>query len=128
LHSLRPLPEETPCARKPKTATDGTALANVEVAAPPARQITRSKANAMLKSRALELYHEARTRREKHIRVFEAEYGRVDRLDHTILADPRRGSPRSPLANSAEARLAANPKSRSRSKCLVSSSSERSPT
>ena len=49
--------------RKPKTATNGTALANVEAAAPPARQITRSQANAMLKSRALELYHEARTRR-----------------------------------------------------------------
>ena len=76
--------------RKPKTAANGTALANVEAAAPPARQITRSQANAMLKSRALELYHEARTRCEEQIRVFEAEYGRVDRLDHTILADLQR--------------------------------------
>jgi hypothetical protein len=75
--------------RKPKTATNGTALANVEAAAPLAQQITRSQANAMLKSRALELYHEARTRREEQIRLFEAECGRVDRLDHTILAEPR---------------------------------------
>jgi hypothetical protein len=66
-----------------------TALATIE-SAPPARQITRSHANALLKERALELYHEARTQREEQIRAFESEYGRVDRIDHTVLADLQR--------------------------------------
>ena len=82
--------------RKPKTATNGTALANVEPAAPPARQITRSQANAMLKSRALELYHEARTRREEQTRIFEAEL-RPSR-------SPRPHDPRGPAAHPGAAR------------------------
>ena len=72
-----------------KKSNGSTALATI-AAAPPARQITRAEANALLKSRALELYHEARTQREEQIRVFESEYGRVDRIDHTILADLQR--------------------------------------
>jgi len=74
-------------SRKKKNGS--TALATIDTA-PPARQITRSQANAMLKERALELYHEARTQREEQIRVFESEYGRVDRIDHTVLADLQR--------------------------------------
>lgn len=66
-----------------------TSLATVE-AATPARQITRAQANELVKARALELYHEARTHREEQILAFESEYGRVDRIDHTILADLQR--------------------------------------
>lgn len=66
-----------------------TALATIETH-PPARQITRSQANELLKARALELYHEARTQRDDQIQAFEREYGRVDRIDHTILADLQR--------------------------------------
>lgn len=65
------------------------ALATIDPT-PPARQITRKQANALLKDRALELYHEARSKREEQIRAFESEYGRVDRIDHTILADLQR--------------------------------------
>ena len=61
-------------------------LATVPVALP-ARQITRAQANELLKARALELYHNARTQRDEHIRAFAAEYGRVD---HTVLADLQR--------------------------------------
>jgi len=53
----------------------------------PARQITRAQANELLKARELELYHAARNQRDEHIRAFEAEYGRADRIDHTVLAD-----------------------------------------
>ena len=64
-------------------------LATVPVALP-ARQITRAQANELLKARALELYQNARTQRYEHIRAFEAEYGRADRVDHTVLADLQR--------------------------------------
>ncbi|MFZ1124195.1 MAG: hypothetical protein WAN59_03520 [Candidatus Baltobacteraceae bacterium] len=73
-----------------KATTNGSALATVEPAAPPALRITRSEANVRQKARALELYHEARTKREEQSRAFEAECGRADRLDHTILADLQR--------------------------------------
>ncbi len=43
-----------------------------------------------IKARAFELYHAARAQREEHIRAFEAEYGRADRIDHTVLADLQR--------------------------------------
>jgi len=72
-----------------KKSNGSTALATID-AAPLARQITRAQANALLKSRALELYHEARTQREEQIRLFESEYGRADRMDHTVLADLQR--------------------------------------
>ena len=52
--------------------------------------ITRTQANEILMARAIERYHEARNNREAAIRAFEAEYGRADRLDHTILADLQR--------------------------------------
>jgi len=71
-------------SRKAKT-NGSTALAMVEPA-PPVLQITRAEANARIKARALELYHAARTQRDEHIRAFEAEYGRADRIDHTVLA------------------------------------------
>ncbi len=75
-------------SRKAKT-NGSTALATVETALP-VMQITRAEANARVKARALELYHAARTQREEHIRAFEAEYGRADRIDHTVLADLQR--------------------------------------
>jgi len=58
--------------------------------APSALQITRSDANARIKARALELYHEARTQRDERIRAFEAEYGRADRIDNSVLTDLQR--------------------------------------
>jgi len=75
-------------SRKAKT-NGSTALAMVATA-PSALQITRAEANARIKTRALELYHEARTQRDERIRAFEAEYGRADRIDHTVLADLQR--------------------------------------
>ncbi len=68
-----------------KSSTNGTALATIEPPALPT--ISRSEANRMLKQRAQEIYHEARVQREDRIRQFEAEYGRADRIDHTLLRD-----------------------------------------
>jgi hypothetical protein len=75
-------------SRKAKT-NGSTALAMV-ANTPTALQITRSDANARIKARALELYHEARTQRDDRIRAFEAEYGRADRIDHSVLTDLQR--------------------------------------
>lgn len=75
-------------SRKAKT-NGSTALATVETNLP-ALQITRAEANTRIKARALELYHAARTEREERIIAFEAEYGRADRIDHTVLADLQR--------------------------------------
>jgi hypothetical protein len=75
-------------SRKAKT-NRGTALAMV-ANTPSALQMTRSDANARIKARALELYHEARAQREDRIRAFEAEYGRADRIDNSVLADLQR--------------------------------------
>jgi hypothetical protein len=90
-----------------KKINGSTALATID-AAPPARQITRSQANALLKSRALELYHEARTRREEQIRAFEGEYGRIDRIDHTVLADLQRIQARLAAIAARQQRTASN--------------------
>jgi paraquat-inducible protein B len=68
-----------------KNGTGGTAIATVEPPALPT--ISRSEANKLLKQRAQELYHDARSQREERIRQFEAEYGRADRIDHTLLRD-----------------------------------------
>jgi len=76
-------------SRKAKT-NGSTALATVATMPPPALHITRSEANARTKARALELYHAARTQRDERIRAFEAEYGRADRIDHSVLADLQR--------------------------------------
>ncbi len=75
-------------SRKAKS-NGSTALAMVATA-PSALQITRSDANARIKARALELYHEARTQRDERIRAFEAEYGRADRIDNSVLTDLQR--------------------------------------
>ncbi len=75
-------------SRKAK-ANGSTALATVATAFP-ALQITRAEANSRIKARALELYYAARAQREEHIVAFEAEYGRADRIDHTVLADLQR--------------------------------------
>ncbi len=70
---------------KHKPGSNGTALATVEAPALPT--ISRSEANRKLKERAQELYHDARAQREERIRQFETEYGRADRIDHTLLRD-----------------------------------------
>jgi hypothetical protein len=70
-------------AHKPKS--NGTAIATIEPPALPT--ISRSEASKLLKHRAQELYHEARAQREDRIHEFEAEYGRADRIDHTLLRD-----------------------------------------
>ncbi len=75
-------------SRKAKT-NGSTALATVETNLP-ALQITRAEANSRIKARALEMYHAARTEREERIIAFEAEYGRADRIDNTVLADLQR--------------------------------------
>jgi hypothetical protein len=98
---------------KHKPGSNGTALATVEPAALPT--ISRSEANRKLKERAQEIYHDARAQREERIRQFEAEYGRADRIDHTLLRDLQHlqsVSPRSPRASSSTA-TRANPRSRS---------------
>jgi hypothetical protein len=68
-----------------KSTSNGTAIATIEPPALPT--ISRSDANRMLKQRAQDLYHDARADREERIRQFEAEYGRADRIDHTLLRD-----------------------------------------
>lgn len=73
-----------------RNGSTATAEVATLAALPAVRQITRSEANDILKTRALELYHQARTHREEQIRAFEGEYGRVDRIDHSILTDLQR--------------------------------------
>jgi hypothetical protein len=77
-------------SRKAKNNGSSTSLATISDAPPAVPQITRAQANQLLKARALELYHAARSERDEHIRAFEAEYGRADRIDHTVLADLQR--------------------------------------
>ena len=67
-----------------KAKSNGPSPLATVVAGLPARQITRAQANELLKARALELYHTARMQRDEHIRAFKAEYGRADRVDHTV--------------------------------------------
>jgi hypothetical protein len=55
---------------------------------PPAlRTITRKEANVLLRQRAVERFHEARTQRESNIQAFEAQYGRCDRIDQGLLRE-----------------------------------------
>jgi hypothetical protein len=68
-----------------KTASNGGAIATIEAPALPA--ITRSEANRLLRQRAQDLFHEARAEREERVRQFESEFGRADRIDHTLLKD-----------------------------------------
>jgi len=70
-----------------KQKKPSTALATVVAAPLDERTITRSQANEMLKTRALERFHEDRARREANIRDFEAEFGRSDRIDASLLND-----------------------------------------
>lgn len=71
--------------RNRKPDSNGTALATIEPS--PLPTISRSEANKLLKQRAQELYHEARSERDERIRQFETEYCRADRIDHTLLRD-----------------------------------------
>jgi hypothetical protein len=54
---------------------------------PALRSITRKEANVLLRQRAVERFHEARTQRESNIQAFEAQYGRCDRIDHGLLRE-----------------------------------------
>jgi hypothetical protein len=72
-------------SRNRKSGSNGTAIATIEPPALPT--ITRTEANRILKQRAQDLYHDARAQREERIRQFETEYGRADRIDHTLLRD-----------------------------------------
>jgi hypothetical protein len=72
--------------RNRKSNSNGAALATVEPPALPT--ISRSEANnKLLKQCAQDLYHEARAERQERIRQFETEFGRADRIDHTLLRD-----------------------------------------
>jgi len=64
-----------------KAKTNGSTILATLGTASPSLQITRTEANARIKARALELYHEARTLRDEHIRAFEAEYGLLTSRD-----------------------------------------------
>ena len=64
-----------------------TALATVHAAPLDAKTITHAQANEMLKTRALEKFHEDRAQRDANIREFEAEFGRSDRIDATLVND-----------------------------------------
>jgi hypothetical protein len=70
---------------KPRKTTNGGAIATIEAPALPT--ITRSDANRLLRQRAQDLFHEARAEREERVRQFESEFGRADRIDHTLLKD-----------------------------------------
>jgi hypothetical protein len=77
-------------SRKTKNTGSAAPIATIPNAALAVPQITRAQANELLKARALERYHAARSERDEHIRAFEAEFGRADRIDHTVLADLQR--------------------------------------
>jgi len=56
--------------------------------APPAlRKITKKEATVLLRQRAIDRYHAAKTQRESNIQAFEAQYGRCDRIDHVLVRD-----------------------------------------
>ncbi len=73
--------------RKAARATDAAPSASTELALP---TITRSQSVQILKTRATELYHEARAAQQAGIVRFESEYGRADRIDASLLADLQR--------------------------------------
>ena len=52
------------------TAVESTALA--------VPQITRAQANEILKARAVELYHDARSAQQNEQRTFEVQHGRAE--------------------------------------------------
>jgi hypothetical protein len=69
-----------------RSRRNGTA-AVVESTALALPQITRAEANQILKARAVELYHDARSAQQHQQRDFEAQYGRADRIDAALLAE-----------------------------------------
>ncbi len=70
-------------SKKP-AAANGTTTKGTALALP---TISRAKAQELLKERAVELFHDARARQQEGIQRFEAEYGRADRIDATLLRE-----------------------------------------
>ena len=64
--------------------TNGAATNGAALALP---TITRAQAQELLKGRAVELFHDARARQQEGIQQFEAEDGRADRIDATLLRE-----------------------------------------
>jgi len=71
-----------------KSADDAAASENSSALALPT--ITRGKSNQLLRARATELLQEAKSARQERIRAFEAEHGRTDRIDASLLQDMQR--------------------------------------
>ncbi|MGP6190423.1 MAG: hypothetical protein ACLPSH_10165 [Vulcanimicrobiaceae bacterium] len=74
-------------SRKPNVSDPAAADAALTLAPPVLPTITRAEANQLLKARAVELYHEAKARQQEGIARFEAEYGRADRIDASLLRE-----------------------------------------
>ena len=64
--------------------THETATGSTAVALP---TITRAQANELIKTRAVELFHLAKAKQQEGIGRFEAEYGRADRIDPSLLKE-----------------------------------------
>jgi hypothetical protein len=63
---------------------------NPAASAPALRTITRVQAQKLRLGRAIERYNDAKAAREEHIRTFEAEHGRCDRIDASLLHELQR--------------------------------------
>jgi hypothetical protein len=70
-----------------RSRSNTAATPTVESTALALPQITRARANEILKARAVELYHQARSAQQHEQRAFEEQFGRADRIDAPLLAE-----------------------------------------
>src|SRR5664280_2306758 len=70
-----------------RSRSNTAATTTVESTALALPQITRARANEILKARAVELYHQARSAQQHEQRAFEDQVGRADRIDAALLAE-----------------------------------------
>ena len=70
-----------------RSRSNTAATTTVESTALALPQITRARANEILKARAVELYHQARSAQQHEQRAFEDQFGRADRIDAPLLAE-----------------------------------------
>ena len=70
-----------------RSRSNNAATPTVESTALALPQITRARANEILKARAVELYHQARSAQQHEQRAFEDQFGRADRIDAPLLAE-----------------------------------------
>ena len=70
-----------------RSRSNTAATPTVESTALALPQITRARANDILKARAVELYHQARSAQQHEQRAFEDQFGRADRIDAPLLAE-----------------------------------------